>query len=128
MSVGFIRRSFYIDPPAADASPKEWHEWQKQDDKKAAAHKRAVTMSQEHAETPEELQATAMRKVGGVWKQAPATGIKGNEDEGYQVEPSEKAKQEHHIALIDMESTRNKRGGSRVGKSARRRKNRKKKK
>jgi len=120
----FVRKDFYIQPPE-DGNPKEWLKWQKADDRKAAAHKRAVTMAQEYCETPEELQETTMRKVGGVWRQSLPIGIaSGNAEEGYQAEPMVEAKQEFHIALVNMEATRNKRAGTSAAKREAQRKRR----
>ena len=124
----FIRKDFYIQPPAKDATPAEWAEWMKRDDRKAAAHKAQVTKSLEHADTPDDLQESNMRKVGGVWKQVLAIGISGgDEDNGYTAEPMVQDQQETHIALVNMEQHRNKRGGNnRKGRNARKRANRKK--
>lgn len=129
MDSTFVRQDFYIDPPSADADPKEWAEWLKRDNRKAAAAKAAHTKSLEYADTPEEFQSGSMRKVGGVWRQSVAVGFNGSAEEGTcTVEPVMEATQEKATILSAMEENRNKRGGSKSGKSARRHKNRKRRK
>lgn len=129
METTFVRKDFYIQPPAKDAPPEEWAEWLKKDTRKAAAHKAAYTKSLEHADIPEEFQASTMRKVGGVWRQSTAIGFVGDvEDDTCSAEPMVEAGQDRKVILSDMETTRNKRGGTRKGKSARRHKNKKRRK
>ena len=121
----FIRKDFYVDPPTAGASKKDWDAWIKRDNRKAAAHKAQVTKAQKHCDIPQEFQSTSMSKVNGVWTQSMAIGFTGSgEDNTLAGEVVVEAQQEHHIALVGMEHNRHKRGGSRAGKSARRRKNR----
>lgn len=130
MDSTFVRKDFYIDPPAENADPKEWEEWLKKDQRKASAAKAAYTKSLEHSETPEEFQSSSMRKVGGVWKQSIAVGFSGDaeSENGCTVEPIVDSKQEQLAILARMEQNRNKRGGKKKGKSARRHKNRKRRK
>lgn len=129
MDSTFVRQDFYIQPPEKDAPAKEWAEWMRKDSRKAAAHKAAYTRSLDHAETPEEFQSGSMRKVGGVWRQAVAIGFVGDVEEGTcTVEPIVESTQEQSAILARMEQSRNKRGGSKKGKSARRHKNRKRRK
>jgi hypothetical protein len=130
MDSTFVRKDFYIEPPKEDASPKEWAEWLKKDNRKAAAHKAAHTRTLEHAEAPEGMQAVGMRKVGGVWRQAVAVGFSGDaeSENGCTVEPIVESTQEQAAILHRMEQNRNVRGGKREGKSARRHKNKKRRK
>ena len=123
----FVRKDFYIDPPKETATPKEWFEWAKKDDRKARAAKAAHTRSLEHSEVPEEFQSGAMMKVGGVWRQSVAIGFSGDADSegGCNVQPIVESDQEKIAILHRLEMNRNKRGGTKSGKSARRRANRK---
>ena len=123
----FVEKEFYVEPPKAGSPVEEWTAWMEKDRKRRAVEKRKHTMSLQHADTPEEMQESTMRKVGGVWKQTVCLGISGEEGD-YTFEPSEEAKQDSNVILIDFERNRNKRGGSKKGKSARRRANRKKRK
>jgi len=123
----FVDKEFYIEPPTADATPAEWTAWLEADKKQRTVAKRQHTMSLQHEETPDVLHETTQRKVGGVWRQTVCLGISGEEGD-YTLEPSEPAKQETNIICLDMERKRHKRGGSRKGKSARRRANRKRRK
>lgn len=120
----FIEKEFYIEPPSSDATPEVWEKWMVAEKRKRAAHKRAYTMAQDHQEVPEHMRESTQRKVNGVWKQTVCLGISGEEGD-YTFEPSEDAKQEGNVVCLDMERKRNKRGGSKKGKSARRRANRK---
>lgn len=130
MDSTFIRKSFYIQPPSKDASAEEWAKWIKKDNRRAAAHKAQVTKSLAHADTPEEYAAGTTRKVNGVWKQVPNVGFSGGngEDEPGEAQPVEEATQERTAIVVRMEEYRHKRGGSRKGKSARRHRNKKRRK
>jgi hypothetical protein len=125
----FVRKDFYIQPPAKDASPDVWAKWLKADARKAAAAKAAHTRSLAHSDAGDDLQETAMRKVGGVWKQCLSLGFVGDaESETLSAEPTVEAKQDNLISLARMELTRNKRGTKSKGKNARRKANKKKRK
>lgn len=130
MDATFVRQDFYIEPPAQDASPEEWAEWARKDDRKAAAAKAQYTKSFQQQEVPTWLAGeSVVIKQNGVHKQTSLVGFTGDAEEGTcQAEAAGPAKQEHHIALVSMEAERNKRGGIRKGKSARRRKNKKRRK
>ena len=119
----FVEKEFYVEPPKAGSSVDEWKAWMDKDRKQRAVAKRKHTMSFQHEEAPDTMQESTMRKVGGVWRQTVCLGISGEEGD-YTLEPSEDAKQEGNVILIDFEKNRNKRGGSKKGKSARRRANR----
>jgi len=130
MDSTFIRKDFYIQPPDKDASPEEWAKWLKKDNRKAAAHKAAHTRTLEHADLPEAIQSVGMRKIGGVWRQAVAVGFSGDaeSENGCTVEPIVESTQEQAAIVKRMEEHRNKRGGTRTGKSSRRHKNKKRRK
>ena len=125
----FVRKDFYIDPPTRNASVEEWNTWIKADSRKASAAKAQFTKSLDFAEVPEEFQEGSVRKVNGRWQQVAAVGFSGDVEEGTcTVEPIVESVQEQQIILARMEKNRNVRGGSRAGKSARRRANKKKRK
>lgn len=124
----FVEKDFYLDPPAKGSSEAEWNTWMLKDGRKRSAAKAVHTKSLEHAEVPDEYQSCAMLMTGGdgVHRQSTGIGFSGDFENGQgTLERPVEAKQEHHIALVNMEGARNKRGGSRKGKSARRRANRK---
>ena len=129
MENSFIRKDFYVDP-SGNKTEADWKEWIKADDKKAAADKAAYTKSFEHTEAPEWMQPNTNTVGGdGVHRQAVGIGFTGSkEDNTIAVERAVDADQEKVISLARMEAARNKRGGSRKGKSARRRKNKKNRK
>lgn len=128
MDSTFVRKDFYVTPPAADASPEEWEQWIKRDDRKARAHKAAYTKSFEQLEAPESLQSVT-RKIGGVHRQVSPIAFVGGEEGSHDTDLFVEAQQDTHIALIGMEQNRNRRGpGSRKGKSSRRHRNKKKRK
>jgi len=116
---------FYIQPPSKGASVAEWQEWMEAEKRKAAAVKAAATRALEYVDTPDELQATETRRVGGRWVQALAMGFSGSSDEGTLAgEVLVDADQDRQVVWADMESKRCKRGrNNRAGMSARRRKN-----
>jgi hypothetical protein len=134
----FVRKDFYIDPPAKNASPEEWAAWLEADKRKAAAAKAAYTKSFEQTtEAPEWLagnQDMFTVKRDGKHTQGTIVGFSGSAEEGtLQVErvcpkPMPDALMDLKTKVLDLELTRNKRGGSRSGKSARRRKNKRKNK
>lgn len=127
--MGFIRQDFYIEPPKAGASTQEWNEWIKRDNRKAAAAKAQHTKSLDFHDRPEEFAESTTRKVNGRWVQTTAIGFVGDAEEGTcEAEAIVDAKQEHHLSLVRMEATRHTRGNKSKGKSARRRKNKKRRK
>jgi hypothetical protein len=121
----FVRKDFYIDPPSKDSSKEDWAKWIKKDDRKARAHKALYTRSFKQEDAPDEYQAHTQRKIGGVWRQTSAIGFTGGDEEHSNVEPIVESDQEKLAILRRMEEHRNVRGGSKKGKSARRRANRK---
>ena len=133
----FVRKDFYIDPPAKNASPEEWQAWLQADKRKAAAAKAQYTKSFEQVtEAPEWLAGNADMvtvKRDGVHTQGTIVGFTGSAEEGtLQVErvcpkPLPDSLIELKSKVLDLELTRHKRGGNRNGKSARRRKNKRKK-
>jgi len=123
----FVRKAFYSNPPGADATSEEWLAWAAKDDRKAAAAKAAYTKSFEQQECPTWLEGeTVTTKQNGVHRSTSLVGFTGSAEEGTcRVERAVEAGQEHHVALVSMEKARNRRGGTKSGKSARRRKNKK---
>lgn len=122
----FVRKDFYLDPPARNAPASAWAEWLERDKRKAAAAKAAHTRSLGHVDAGDDLQESAMRKVGGVWKQCLALGMVGNAEEGtLEGEVLVEASQSREVSLARMERSRNKRGSKSKGKNARRKANRK---
>jgi len=117
----FIEKEFYIEPPSSDATPEVWEKWMVAEKRKRAAHKRAYTMSQDHAEAPDSMRETTQRKVGGVWRQSVCLGIGGTEEDGYTLEPTEDAQQNREMILARWEKA--KRGTKSRGRHARRKKN-----
>lgn len=112
-----------ITPPSPQDSPAIWAQWLAKNERKASAAKAAVTRKLEYVEL-DTVQETV--KIGGQYVQASRVGLGGDWSEGQgTLEPVVDAPQDKDAALSDMERCRNKRGGSRKGKSARRRRNRK---
>lgn len=136
----FIRKDFYSEPPARDATPEEWNTWIARDTRQAAAAKAVHTKSLEHTDTPTWLVADApwqsggltSVKAGGITRQSQAVGFIGSPEEGtVQVEridtaPGPDILIDIRAAVETAEAARHKRGGRRRGKSARRRANRRK--
>jgi hypothetical protein len=137
----FVPKPFYIEPPAKDATVEEWNAWLERDKRKAAAAKAAHTRSLEQAEVPtwlgnsEVWQSGGMtdRVVGGVHTQDELVGFTGDVEEGTCTPeavcpmPGPEALVDIKAAFLDVASRDHKRAGSRKGKSARRRKNKKRK-
>jgi hypothetical protein len=116
----FVRRAFYLDPPTENASKEDWAAWIKADDQEARAAKSAYTKACKCAEKPEELEEGDIRKIGGVWRQCMCLGFGDSEEETIRAELVVKANQEHHVALVNMEKNRHKRGGKGRSSKARR--------
>ena len=94
----FVRKDFYIDPPDANATPEQWNEWLNADRQEAIKAKRAYTRTLEAGDMPESMQASAMRKVNGVWKASTAIGFVGDAEAGTgHVEPTVEATQEVEV-------------------------------
>lgn len=89
----FIRKDFYIDPPAKDATPEQWQAWLESDTKEAIKAKRAYTRSLVAGDLPTGMRANSTRKVNGVWKSVVAIGFAGAED-NTTMEPAVQATQE----------------------------------
>lgn len=123
----FVRKDFYINPPDDNATEQEWREWMRRDDAKARADKARHTKSLEQQDIPDHLVPCGTVKIGGVHRQMLAVGMSGNaEDNDMSFELIDHTKDTEVSAMAaQMEHNRNKRGGRRTGKSARRRKNRK---
>jgi hypothetical protein len=107
----FVRRAFYIDPPAKTATKEEWQEWLKKDRTAGATAKRAHTLAlkaledaQDHESLECVLNQTSMRKVNGIWKQAANTGFTAGE-EGSFLEPTVEANQERDYIRARMTGT-----------------------
>jgi len=123
MSETFVRKDFYVSPPAKNATVGEWNEWMREDDAKARAHKAQCTKSQRHVDLPKNMQERTMRKVGGRWRQTTAIGIVGDE-RSCTLEPMVEANQEAEVIRARLEKEggrRRKKGGSSARKNRARR-------
>ena len=82
----FVRKDFYLEPPAKGASVEEWEAWLKADNRKAAAHKASHTKAQEHGEVsdlPGFVPGMAIKGTGGVYRQQyTAIGFGGDWENG----------------------------------------------
>jgi len=117
--LGFIREGFYIDPPAKDASPDEWQQWVRADDRKAAAAKAKYTKSLDHSSVPVEFAESTTRKVDGKWTQTTNIGFSGDFEAGNgNLEIAVEGDQDKVICLADMEARRNRKGSRPKGRSA----------
>jgi len=127
IDTSFVEKEFYHEPPKATATPEEWTAWMDGEKKARANAKRAFTKAQDHADTPDQFHDVVMVKQGGVWRQGNIMmGFNGNSDEGtLEGDLGENAKQETHIALVNMEATRNKQGIKSKSRCARNRANKK---
>jgi hypothetical protein len=100
----FVEKDFYIDPPELDPGATEeeiknaWSEWDKENRKLRANHKRKWTKAQEAGELPTFLAETTTIKVNGVWKQRDgAVGLEGDVDSGVDLVVSSRATQDLHF-------------------------------
>ena len=99
MDSTFVRKDFYVTPPAKDSTPEEWATWLKQDQAKAKAAKAAFTRSLKAQEMPAHLNGTATRKINGVWRSTTAIGFTGSVEDGTgQAEAIIEPNQERDIA------------------------------
>jgi hypothetical protein len=98
----FVRKDFYVEPPAKDAPVEEWNNWLKKDNAKARAAKATFTKSQTQAELPEFAQGVSVRKVGGVYRQSTAIGFVGEGENNGHLEPVVAPSQERDYILARM--------------------------
>jgi|GEM_PF-5217075 len=121
----FVAKEFYVEPPTAGSSADTWRKWLKDDHSQRKAARARFTRSLSQASAPINEDTIGAYKQNGVYRQGAALGFQGSaEDNSLTLEASVEASQEYHIALVNMESTRHRRGGTRKGKTSRRRKNR----
>jgi len=106
----FNRKTYYLEPPSANASVAEWNAWLKADELKARADKARHTKGLKFCALPDDMGETQVRRVGGVWKQSTAIGISGSEDEGYFLDTAVEPEQEK--ILGQKQYRRAKRSGS----------------
>lgn len=92
--MSFVRKDFYIQPPKADADPREWSAWLEADRKEAIKDRREYNKTIRPTERPEVYQETTMRRINGVWRQSTAIGISGSPEDGVTLEPTVEATQE----------------------------------
>jgi hypothetical protein len=120
VEANFVRREYYIEPPAKGASVEAWAEWQKADRQAAINAKRAFTKAQAHAEIPEYLQPKAMVKIGGVYRQSALVGLVGDGD-STRLEAAIDADQDTkvHLRPWDQVGGRGERSAKRSGSSKR---------
>jgi hypothetical protein len=99
----FVRRDFYISPPDKNASPDEWADWLKKDNRKAAVAKRKFTLELEPCDIDCVSQDIGVRKINGVYKQCAAAGLSGSED-NFTLEPIIEPNQEIDFIRARFES------------------------
>ena len=115
----FVRKSFYLEPPAKTATVEEWEVWQAADRQAAIQAKRAYTKAQAYGEAPEALRPQTMVKVGGVWKQGALSGWTGSAEDGsLAVDPGVEATQERDVRMTPWNEP--KRGGNKRTTNSRR--------
>ncbi len=138
----FVRKDFYIDPPGKDATPEDWQNWQKADDKKAATAKAQHTKSLKHAPVPTWLGNDEVWQSGGtlvspgdgVHRQVNMVGFTGDPADGtvkaerVDPRPSPEDLIDIKAALTHFAVRVNKRSGNRKGKAARHRANKRREK
>lgn len=96
--VNFVRKAFYLEPPAKGATVEVWEAWMQADKDMARADKARHTRSLKHAEVPETGQAKSVTKIGGVYRQSALVGFVGDAEQGTaQVEAAVEAKQDRMI-------------------------------
>ena len=127
MAEEFIPKDFYIEPPQPNATEDEWKKWLRKETRKQAAHKAAHTRSIAQQDAPDSFFGS-VKKVHGVWKQSASFGYADGTSEDSEIVSTEDGSQEKDMILVDMELNRHKRGGSKKGKGARRRRNKRNKK
>lgn len=95
MGKSFVRRSFYVAPPSAQASEEEWEQWMEADNKAARIAKSRFTRehNKSHDIDVDALPETSTRKIQGTYRQTTTLGLG---DDGH-LEPIEEAKQEVNI-------------------------------
>jgi hypothetical protein len=116
----FVRKDFYISPPGQDASEKEWSEWLRADNRKAAVDKAQHTKRIQQSDLPDEYQGNSIRRINGVWKQTTTVGLSGDFDSpnGGAMEPAVEPEQERLLYLHRLSENTRKRGTNTKGRSA----------
>lgn len=123
IDTSFVRKDFYVNPPAKNASPDAWADWLKADRQEAINAKRAHTRASktQPAELPEALVQGHVVKVGGVYRQSILTGFTGSAEEGTLgmdvVDP--RANPHRDVSLVQMESERHTRTQRKSGSAKR---------
>ena len=126
----FEDRSFFVDPPANDASIEEWEKWMEKDKTARtaakAAHTRAINTlaeeSEENIDFSPDMPQEVARKVGGVYKQGQVVGFAGDSEEGTcTVEPAQDA-QQTKLAIMSSWAEETKRGSKSKSRVSRKRK------
>lgn len=107
----FVRSSWYVDPPAKNATKEEWEQWLEADAKEAKAAKIRFARSRKS----QRLECTSdlsVAKINGVYRQVPALGFV--EQGGGRLEPIVEAAQEQEVENIRQDvNAFHRRGGSR---------------
>lgn len=93
----FVRKDFYHEPPAKDATVEVWNEWLRKDKAAAIAAKREHTKKQAHGEIPEALQARVVSKIGGVYRQSTMVGFVSDGADSARIEPAVEADQDQVV-------------------------------
>ena len=98
VEASFVRREYYLEPPAKGSTPEVWAAWLEADKLAAAQAKRAFTRSQKHAEIPDYLAPKVVAKVGGVYRQSAMVGFVGDGD-GSRIEAAVDADQDQRAIM-----------------------------
>ncbi len=127
VEANFVRKEWYVEPPAKGATPEVWAAWLEADRKAAIAAKRAFTLAQKHGEAPESARPTVTAKIGGVWKQTALVGLTGSaEDDALTIEAAVDADQDRTLATAHFRhGGRGSAGSQRASGAARRKAKRK---
>lgn len=93
----FVRKDFYLEPPAKDATVEVWNEWLRKDRAAAIAAKRAHTKTLAHSEIPETMRASVVVKIGGVYKQTAMIGLVSEGEDRTRLEAAVEADQDRIV-------------------------------
>ena len=77
MDKTFVRRSFYINPPAKNATVKEWFAWRRQDERAALQAQYRFNQARKITVDIDDVAETDVAKVDGVHKQVLSIGFVG---------------------------------------------------
>lgn len=123
MDSTFVRKDFYLAPPAKDAGPEEWKNWLRKEALKARGAKAAFTRQQKAQECDDpRLSRSGLVKIGGVWRSSVAVWSGSAEEGTLTREVAVDAPQEEQIeAERRAADTTHKRGNKRKNRNRNRR-------